>query len=328
MSTPKSSKLQDADSLIKLLAYYPLFKNVDLSAITEPLKFCRIQELKEGELLLNPAEPNTQMFILVEGLMTVHTELHMEAVATIRRGDCVGEMSLFEGELPTAYVVAIQPVKVLGIHKEIIWQLIDLDNRFAQNLLHMLLRRISSGNEALADVQEKLQVQEVSTFVDPLTGIYNRRWLNSMFTRVIERALKSVQESEKIFLLMIDIDHFKDFNDQYGHLAGDQCLRLVASTLRDKLRPTDLLSRFGGEEFSILLTGTNVKDSKYVGERLRKAVAEKKIKDRHGKELPSVTISVGITQLKNTDSIEDLFDRADKSLYKAKESGRNCVNYQ
>ncbi len=325
MNKPKNARSKDAEALIKLMSYYPIFKNVDLSTISEPLKFCRIKELKEGELLLSPSEPNTQLFILVEGLLTVHTELHMEPVATIRRGDCFGEMSLFEGELPSAYVVAIQPVRVLGIHKEIIWQLIDGDNKFAQNMLHMLLRRISSGNEALAEVQEKLQVQEVSTFVDPLTGIYNRRWLNSMFNRVIERALKSDQECEKVFLLMIDIDHFKEFNDVYGHLSGDQCLRMAASTLRDKMRPTDLLSRYGGEEFSVLLSGASISDCRIVAERLRRAVADKKIKDRHGNELPSVTISIGIAQLKHNDSIEDLFERADKSLYHAKENGRNRI---
>ena len=328
MNKPTNTASSDTDNLIKLLGYYPLFKNVDLTAIAEPLKFCRIKDLKEGELLLNPSEPNTQLFIIIEGLLTVHTELHMEPVATIRRGDCVGEMSLFESELPSAYVVAIRPAKVLGIHKEIIWQLIDADNTFAQNLLHMLLRRICSGNEALAEVQEKLQVQEVSTFVDPLTGIYNRRWLNSMFSRVIERALKSARECEKIFLLMIDIDHFKDFNDIHGHLSGDQCLRMVASTLRDSMRPTDLLSRYGGEEFSVLITNATVDESKIVGERLRKAVATKVIKDRHGTILPSVTISIGIAQLNTNDSIEDLFERADKTLYMAKANGRNCICFQ
>ncbi len=328
MNTPTNAESKDSGNLLKLLGYYPLFKNVDLTNIAEPLKFCRITDLKEGALLLNPAEPNTQLFIIIEGLLTVHTQLHMEPVATIRRGDCVGEMALFESELPSAYVVAIQPVKVLGIHKEIIWQLIDADNTFAQNLLHMLLRRICSGNEALAEVQEKLQVQEVSTFVDPLTGIYNRRWLNSMFTRVIERALKSPTDCGKIFLLMIDIDHFKDFNDIYGHLSGDQCLRLVSSTLRDSMRPTDLLSRYGGEEFSVLITNATVDDSMIVAERLRKAVANKVIKDRHGTILPSVTISIGIAQLTPSDSVEDLFERADKTLYNAKKSGRNCVCFQ
>lgn len=310
---------------ISLIAAFPLFHEIDLHEISEPLSLSEIVHLKQGDILLNPAEPNTQLFILVEGKLSVHTEMEREPVAVLKPGDCIGEMSLFEGELPSAYVLSVNNTKVLAIHKEIIWRLVDSSTTFAQNLLHLMLQRIRSGNQSLSEIQEKLQIQEISTFIDPLTGIYNRRWLNTMFKRALDRQGHGAGETPDIFLLMIDIDHFKDYNDTHGHLAGDQCLRMVASTLRDNMRPMDMLARYGGEEFSVLISSTSQHDCASIAERLRTAVSNREIKDRRGSELPSVTISIGIAGYKNDKSLEDMIERADQCLYNAKENGRNRV---
>lgn len=311
--------------VIDLIAGFPLFHGIDLNEITDPLGFSELINLKQGDILLNPSEPNTQLFLLIEGKLSVHTEMDMNPVAILKTGDCIGEMSLFEGELPSAYVLSVEAAKVLAIHKEVIWRLVDSSTTFAQNLLHLMLQRIRSGNQSLADIQEKLQVQEVSAFIDPLTGIYNRRWLNTMFKRTLDRQSRSDQEIPGLFLLMIDIDNFKNYNDSYGHLAGDQCLRLVASTLRDNMRPMDMLARYGGEEFSILITSADRNSCFTIADRLRLAVAGREIRDRRGSELPSVTISIGIGEYQGNESLEDLIEKADQSLYRAKEQGRNRV---
>lgn len=313
------------EDVVNLISDFPLFKDVSFDKNLYQLQFSQLLELDEGEILLDPSTPNSQLYFLIDGKLSVHIELHLKPVATIRKGDCIGEMSLFEGEHPSAYVVAIGKTKVLGIHKEVIWQLIDSSDSFARNLLHLLLNRIWSGNKALVEVEEKLQIQEVSTFLDPLTGIYNRRWLNNMFGRMIDRINYSKSSRETFSLLMIDIDHFKEFNDSNGHLAGDQCLRIVSSVLRSNLRPTDLLARYGGEEFSVLLNNTDLLDSVNAAERLRLAVANQEIEDRHGNKLPRVTISVGIAKYQSGETLEDIIDRADQFLYRAKQNGRNCV---
>lgn len=325
---PEMNKETEVADVIGLISGYPLFKNVDPDVFERSLNDLQIYTLKEGDILLTPEEVNTQIFVVIDGKFSVHTELHMESITTLRAGDCMGEMSLFEGEYPSAYVVAISRARVLGIHKEIIWQVIDGSNSFAQNLLHHILKRVSSGNQALAEMQEKLQAQEVSTFVDPLTGIYNRRWLNSMFNRALERARQSPNIQSNSFLMMIDIDNFKTYNDTLGHLAGDQCLRIVAALLRTNLRPTDLFARYGGEEFSVLLSGISEEACISTAERLRKAVSQEEIIDRRGSKLKSVTISIGIAKFQPDNSLEDLIDKADKCLYKAKESGRNRVFHE
>lgn len=310
---------------INLIAGFPLFRGIDLHEISEPLGFSELVYLKQGDILLKPTEANTQLYILIEGKLSVHTEMDRNPVAILKPGDCIGEMSLFEGELPSAFVLSVDNAKVLTIHKEIIWRLVDSSSIFAQNLLHLLLQRIRSGNQSLSEIQEKLQVQEISAFIDPLTGIYNRRWLNTMFKRTLERRNRDAGDSPDIYLLMIDIDHFKLYNDTHGHLAGDQCLRMVASTLRDNMRPADLLARYGGEEFTVLITGSDRENGIAIADRLRLAVSRREIKDRRGAVLPSVTISVGIAEYRNVQTLEDLIEGADQCLYQAKQSGRNRV---
>ena len=306
---------------------FSLFQGIDMAEITGQLELSEVIDLNQGDLLLKPTEPNTQLFILIEGKLSVHTQLDRNPVAILKPGDCIGEMSLFEGELPSAYVMSVDKSRLLAIHKEIIWSLVDSSSIFAQNLLHLMLQRIRSGNQNLSEIQEKLQVQEISAFIDPLTGIYNRRWLNNMFRRSLERYNRS-GNGTNIFLLMIDIDHFKNYNDTHGHLAGDQCLRMVASTLRDNMRPMDMLARYGGEEFSVLISDADNNNCISIAERLRIEVGNKEIKDRRGSVLPSVTISVGISTYHKPESLEDLIEKADQCLYKAKDSGRNQVHME
>ena len=129
--------------------------------------------------------------------------------------------------------------------------------------------------------------------------------------------------------MMLDIDFFKSINDTYGHATGDKVLKTVANVIKDKLREYDIPSRYGGEEFCILLPQTNIEEASIVAERLRsadetKAIETLKEKEDSNKNI-SVTISIGLSQLKETDMAEDLYKRADKALYEAKETGRNKV---
>ncbi|MBI2993831.1 MAG: GGDEF domain-containing protein [Gammaproteobacteria bacterium] len=319
---PRKTTKKKVGKIDRLLSGVPLFNGVRLARLAKDLERGQVTVLKKGDVLLTPQEPNSELYILLDGVLAVQIDLQMQPIAVLRPGECVGELSVFEGELPSAYVIATADSRVYRVHKEVVWRLIDDSNRFAQNLLHVLGSRIRSGNEALTSTQERLLMQEISASLDPLTGIYNRRWLNNMFRRSIERARIS---QTPVFLLMIDIDHFKAYNDAHGHLAGDQCLRAVAATLRDSIRPNDLLARFGGEEFSVLLSGTGPVGSITAAERLRKAVENRSIRNRDGTPLPSVTISVGVAQLGPDESLESLIEKADKGLYEAKEQGRNQV---
>lgn len=157
-------------------------------------------------------------------------------------------------------------------------------------------------------------------FIDPLTGINNRSALDRALVREVELAHRN---NLPLSLLILDLDLFKLVNDTHGHLAGDCVLRGSAARLESMLRTSDQVFRFGGEEFVMILTGTDREAALLVAERLRAGIAEAPY-ECEGVKIP-VTTSIGLTQLDVHDDVNNLFDRADKALYQAKANGRNRV---
>jgi diguanylate cyclase (GGDEF)-like protein len=158
------------------------------------------------------------------------------------------------------------------------------------------------------------------SYVDPLTGLLNRLSLDT----IAPRELKLSQRHNKaLSLLVIDLDRFKEINDQYGHLAGDQALKSIADVIKDSLRETDQVFRFGGEEFVVLLNESDARCAQITAERIRKNIAETCIEREN--ETIRLTTSVGISAITKSDDFESLFARADEAVYLAKQEGRNRV---
>jgi len=184
-----------------------------------------------------------------------------------------------------------------------------------------------SAFHALREMQKQLEESNRKlqrlTSLDGLTGIANRRHFNEELDKEWRRAKRG---GMMLSLILIDIDFFKLFNDNYGHLAGDDCLRRVATTLSDAIvRPADLMARYGGEEFAAILPDTDAEGAVVVAENLRKAICTLGIKHEYAGSGDFVSISLGIAQ-HHTDmkDADELINLADKGLYEAKESGRNC----
>lgn len=170
-------------------------------------------------------------------------------------------------------------------------------------------------------------LENLST-LDGLTNIPNRRRFDEVFTLEWRRAVRS---GLPISLLFIDIDHFKNYNDHYGHLAGDDCLKAVSRVLQSSLgRTADFVARFGGEEFIILLPDTGENGCRHLAETIRAAVENLNIEHQASPLTPHLTVSVGAVTCVAADTItqEDLLDAADRLLYQAKQDGRNRVSFQ
>ncbi len=161
------------------------------------------------------------------------------------------------------------------------------------------------------------ELQELS-FKDTLTKLYNRRYLLTFLQNEIKRyQRKGIHFS----ILMIDIDHFKKINDKFGHISGDKVLSVFAQIALDEFRGEDIVSRYGGEEFTVVLIGTKLETAIEVAERLRKRIEIHKFLN-----IPyPVTVSIGVAEYKTDETIEELIDRADQKLYSAKKTGRNTV---
>jgi diguanylate cyclase len=183
-------------------------------------------------------------------------------------------------------------------------------------------RLLLSKNE-ISNLQQSLEAIRAESLTDPLTGLGNRKYFDRMIEQAVQHALA---QNEPLSLLMFDIDHFKSFNDSYGHLTGDQVLRLVGMSLKQTIKGQDITARYGGEEFAVVLPNTALRQALTVADHIRRAVMAKELKKKStGEILGRVTISVGVSILKQDDDTDSLIERADACLYAAKRNGRNRV---
>jgi diguanylate cyclase len=183
--------------------------------------------------------------------------------------------------------------------------------------------RLTLSKSEISNLQQSLEAIRAESLTDPLTGLGNRKYFDRSIDSAVQNALAS---GEPLSLLMFDIDHFKSFNDSYGHLTGDQVLRLVGMSLRQTIKGQDITARYGGEEFAVVLPNTALRQALTVADHIRRAVMAKELKKKStGEILGRVTISVGVAMLKPDDDTDSLIERADACLYAAKRNGRNRV---
>lgn len=157
-------------------------------------------------------------------------------------------------------------------------------------------------------------------YTDPLTKTNNRTAFNDQVMREIKRAERSEQHLSLIF---VDIDHFKSINDEYGHACGDMALASTAAWIKDSVRGSDVVFRYGGEEFVILLTDTNLDAAALIAERIRADIESHTL--AYGMDILNITASLGVSSLRGNDSLEGFIKRADEAMYRAKANGRNQV---
>jgi len=183
--------------------------------------------------------------------------------------------------------------------------------------------RLRASKQEINQLQENLETVRNESLTDPLTRLANRKYFDQMVERAVAEAKR---KDEQLSLLMTDVDHFKAFNDTYGHLTGDQVLRLVAQAVKQNVKGQDIAARYGGEEFAIILPRTALQQALTVADHIRRAVASKElIKRSTGENLGRVTISTGVAMLHKNDAVQPLIERADACLYAAKRNGRNLV---
>ena len=180
--------------------------------------------------------------------------------------------------------------------------------------------RISHLETKLSTYKQRLNEQRFKSLLDGLTKLPNRAAFDERFNH--EFNLFNVQESDITFVV-IDVDHFKSINDQYGHSAGDKTLQVIAKALQKSIRKSDFIARYGGEEFVLLMSGMSIENAAVPLEKLRKTIQGIPFKLKN--KQVEITISLGATQLKKGDTPLIAFDRADEALYKAKNEGRNKV---
>ncbi|MCL1957521.1 MAG: diguanylate cyclase [Fibromonadales bacterium] len=257
------------------------------------------------------------------------------------------------GSIPSLnwYITAMCPVEVgnslrgmtvlFGIMMAIIFAVFVVFNIFVVGMLEPLNRMVKTINQTLFDWElkpneENSQKDEIRTLgeflnmtiIDQLTGIYNRRYMDGHLKKIIK---SMVRANSNLSLLIIDIDYFKKYNDTYGHDAGDNCLRMVASSLSKCVsRDLDFVARYGGEEFAVVLPNTDKNGAHVIAEKLLEKVRECNMPHKASHIADCVTISVGGTTsiVKHWHRAQDYIKAADKALYESKKNGRNRYTFE
>jgi diguanylate cyclase (GGDEF)-like protein len=301
-----------------------ILKNISLESIKGLLEACSVKMLAPEEILIAPKELNKTVFFILSGRLRIHLDsLESASITILGPGESVGEMSVIDNQLASAYVVANEACKLLVMDEDILWSLIQASHAAACNLLFILAKRLRHTDSIVVEgVQLEQDFQHYGS-VDALTGLHNRYWFNSMFRR---QFIRSSINNSPFSIIMADIDHFKELNDTYGHLTGDQVLYEVAHIITKNIRPGEIVSRYGGDEFIILLPDEDIETAKLMADRLLEAMRKALPIPCGDKDIFHPTLSMGLAEMKSDQTPEMLIQAADEAMYRAKENGRNCYS--
>lgn len=300
-----------------------LLKGVEPESIIGLLDLCTVQKLEPQEILIVPDQPNRTVYFILNGHLRIHLDsIETKPVVMLQPGESVGEMSVIDHQPASAFVVADDACSLLAMDEEILWSLVHSSHKAACNLLYILVQRLRHADSLISgDLVPEQQYQPYGS-IDALTGLHNRYWLENMLKG---QCLRSSMSDKPLSLIMIDVDYFKEFNDRFGQRYGDHVLYSIAHIISDLLRPTDVITRYGVDEFIVVLPDLDIAIARQVAERLHKGVIDRIPIMPDGKSVPHPTISLGIAELEAGQKPEMLISAAYRALCRAKEGGRNCI---
>lgn len=303
-----------------------LFQGTAPDKVMAMLAACPVLRATAGQTVRD-GDKGGRLYVVLRGALDVtHADSDSgpaeRTTAKVFPGECVGELSVLDGEAGCDVIRAQQDSELLVIETAMLWRLIDESNVVARNLLRLLSFRLRAANAQLRRREKVGEFYRQLSMADGLTGLQNRAWLNQHLQALVDNAQ---QAHCPLSVIMMDIDHFKRFNDTHGHLYGDQALRNAAKTIVGALRPTDFAARYGGEELIVILPATPQSAATAVAQRLCEQVRETVVFADMRQPLPHITASFGLATLAAGQNADALVAAADAALYRAKEAGRNCV---
>ena len=292
-----------------------LFQYVSLESIKGLLDSLSMKTLVAGEVLIATGMINRNIYLLLSGKLNVYLDTaDSEPIAVLEAGESAGEMSVVDHQPTSAFVVAAEPCRLLVMDEDILWSLVQSSHAAACNLLFILTKRLRQANSMISEgLQLEQKFQHYGT-LDALTGVHNRHWLDTTLGRQCHRA---AQDGTPFSMIMIDVDHFKKFNTDHGHLYGDRVLYSITHTMGDLLRPTEMIARYGGDEFVVLTSGMTSNNLHRILKRLENSVISL---NKQNDSAWKLSWSFGVSYFmpgENLD-LERLIERADTQMYKNK----------
>jgi len=286
--------------------------------------------LDAGEILFHEGEPGNDLYILATGKAAVSIRLpdgSDREIAQFAPGDFFGEMSIFDNAPRSATCSALEKSTLYSLSKDAFGDVISLHPKVAMKLmyrmLHITTQRLRGTSEFVSEMVQWGEGARKRAVTDELTGVYNRRFLeDSLGTYLAEAG----EQGEPLSLVMVDLDHFREINESYGHAKGDEAIKSAAGIFRSLLRETDVIARYGGDEFVIILPKTEPDHATELMSAVCAEVARLEILKGLNGPLTTVTSSMGVAGFPaHATELSGLRAAADAALYRAKEEGRNRV---
>jgi diguanylate cyclase (GGDEF)-like protein len=286
---------------------------------------------RPGEVIIHENEPGDVFYVIRSGQAAViKGDFQNPTVLGFRSiGDSIGEMALLENLPRSATVIALNTVSLWRLSREMFYQFLGENHpSFSLDLMNMLSSRIRKSDEERMRgyVREKEQVVALETLNkqathDPLTGLFNRRYLDQILYGEIAHAL---QNGSLVGILMADVDHFKHINDRYGHRAGDLMLQALGELMKKCVRSADIVCRYGGEEFVIVMPGASAPTVSKCAEEIRARFEALRVAADDHEIQATISLGAVIYPLHGS-NVDEVFVRADRAMYQAKQEGRNRV---
>lgn len=304
----------------KELAQVSLMKGAHQETLAPLLRDCPVKVMANGEILMRAGEPCQALYLVLSGRLQLEDSASTLPPIPIRAGDCIGELFLLEKTMMKGTVMAAEATRLLVIDRNSAWALIRKSHEIARNWLQLLAERTRFSGIIAGDEELKTTHGHQATH-DQRTGLHNRAWLDALLPREITR---STTDRAPLGLILAEIDGFAQFAERFGATAADEACRIVAETLGNNLRPTDMIASYGTAQFAIVLPNADIASTCLAGERVRKAVSKAGTlsSDTH---TPTLTISVGATQLQSPADASALLAAAETALQMAKSRGGNRV---
>jgi diguanylate cyclase (GGDEF)-like protein len=318
------------DNSIEFLRQIEIFSLLTPGEIGKINGLLKLNEIEEGEVLFREGEDGNELFIVKSGVMASSIRLLSggdREVATFHTGNFFGEMSIFEKAPRSATCYCKKKSALLSLHEKDFYRIMEEYPEIATKIMYRMLnittQRLRDTGEFLSDMVHWGEAARKRAITDELTGAYNRRFLDDALENQFDL---SKTNGTPLAMMMVDFDYFRQINELYGNDAGDKTLTEVVRIFNRILRDNDILARFGGDEFTVLMPQTNSETACSIAEQIRKEVEELDILKIHGGPVSRITLSFGIAAYpEHAAAVKQLKEAADRALYKAKEDGRNRV---
>jgi diguanylate cyclase (GGDEF)-like protein len=306
--------MNSSELIIMLQQESPLFQRVKSSSLAAHLANATRVKLSAGQVLLVPGQHNDRIYIVLSGRLRAQLNLDekMNPVALFGLGECVGEISMFEDDIVSAYVVAATDCELLAVSHSEVWAILNESLQASHNMLNILSERLRTSNSILAKTMENAPGYEALDYINTVTGIYNRHWLDQNMARLIHR--HTVNQEPSTFILVV-VDNFEQYGTQYGSLGSDQAQRTVAQVMMHCLRPNDVAAQLSESQFAAFMPQTRLENANAVMFRLQEEIGETAIVLPTGDALPQLSLSFGACQINPNDTLNDLIARVRKAIY-------------